>query len=311
MVLLSKRILMQRMNNNFEGLFSSMKKSASLTEEYIMSTFGESDEDTKIVEDSMKYSLFAGGKRIRPYLALEICKLFGGEEKSALPFAAAIEMIHTFSLIHDDLPTMDDDFMRRGKPTNHMVFGEDVALLAGDALALKAFGVVASNPFVSPDFSLLAVKALSYAAAERGMVGGQVIDMRGEETSLSFEELKKLQALKTGALIEVSVRLGAYAAGVSDNDKRMDDALKYARGIGLAFQIKDDILDVMGDEALLGKPIGSDAENSKSTFLTYMSIEEAEKYAFSLTNKAKNAISGYEGAEELLALADYLLVREL
>ncbi len=287
-----------------------MKESARLTEEYLMSTFGEIDEDTKSVEDSMKYSLFAGGKRIRPYLALEICKLFGGKEKSALPFAAALEMIHTFSLIHDDLPMMDDDELRRGKPTNHVVFGEATALLAGDALALKAFGVAASNPHTSPEFSCLAVRALSSAAAERGMVGGQIIDMRGEKTSLSLDELKKLQALKTGALIEVSARLGAYAAGIFDGDKRMDDALKYARGIGLAFQIKDDILDVTGDEALLGKPIGSDAENSKSTFLTFMSIEEAEKYAFSLTNEAKDAISGYEGSENLLSLADYLLIRE-
>ena len=305
-----KRILMQKMNDRFNRLFSSMKRSAALIEEYLMSTFGVLDEDIKGVEDSMKYSLFAGGKRIRPYLALEVCKLFGGEEKNALPFAAAIEMIHTFSLIHDDLPMMDDDKMRRGKPTNHVVFGDATALLAGDALALKAFGVAASNPFVSPEFSLLAVKALSYAAAERGMVGGQMIDMRGEETSLSFEELKKLQALKTGALIEASARLGAYAAGVCDEDKRMEDAIRYAKGIGLAFQIKDDILDVTGDEALLGKPIGSDAENSKSTFLTYMSIEEAEKYAILLTEDAKNAISGYEGAENLLALADYLLIRE-
>ncbi len=287
-----------------------MKKAALLTEEYLMSTFDEEDDDIKNVEDSMKYSLFAGGKRIRPYLALEICKLFGGEEKSVLPFAAALEMIHTFSLIHDDLPTMDNDSMRRGKPTNHVVFGEAVALLAGDALALKAFGVAASNPFVTPECSLLAVRALSYAAAERGMVGGQIIDMRGEEMSLSLEELKKLQALKTGALIEVSARLGAYAAEVSDDEKRMEDALRYARGIGLAFQIKDDILDVTGDEALLGKPVGSDAENSKSTFLTHMTIEEAEKYALFLTEEAKNAISGYKGSDGLLALADYLLIRK-
>lgn len=301
---------MQKMNKNFDELFSSLKRVASLTEDYLMSTFCEVDEDTKSVEDSMKYSLFAGGKRIRPYLTLEICKLFGGEEKCALPFAAALEMIHTFSLIHDDLPCMDDDSLRRGKPTNHVVFGEATALLAGDALALKAFGVAAANPHVSSEFSLLAVKALSFAAAERGMVGGQIIDMKGEETSLSFEELKKLQALKTGALIEAAARLGAYAAGICDGDKRMEDALQYARGIGLAFQIKDDILDVTGDEALLGKPIGSDKENSKSTFLTYMSIEEAEKYAFSLTEEAKNSISEYDGAENLLALADYLLVRE-
>ncbi len=301
---------MQKMNDRFEELFSSMKRAASLVEDYLMSTFGDEDVDIKSVEDSMKYSLFASGKRIRPYLALEICKLFGGEVKSALPFAAALEMIHTFSLIHDDLPSMDNDSMRRGKPTNHIAFGEATALLAGDALALKAFGVAAENPYVDSKFVLMAVRALSEAAAERGMVGGQIMDMSGEKTSLSFDELKKLQALKTGSLIEVSVRIGAYAAGIMDNDKRMNDALSYARGIGLAFQIKDDILDVIGDSEVLGKPIGSDAENKKSTFLTYMSLEEAKKYAFSLTEEAKNAISAYEGSENLIALADYLLIRE-
>ncbi len=287
-----------------------MQKTASLIEKYLINTFGEEDKDIKIVEDAMKYSLFAGGKRIRPYLVLEICKLFGGEEKSALPFAAALEMIHTFSLIHDDLPMMDDDLLRRGKPTNHVVFGEATALLAGDALALKAFGVAASNLNIFPEFSLLAVKALSDAAAERGMVGGQIMDMNGEKASLGFDELKKLHALKTGTLIEASAKLGAYAACISDGDERMNDALCYARDIGLAFQIRDDILDVTGNQELLGKPIGSDSENFKSTFLTHMSIDEAENYAFSLTEDAKNAISGYEGSENLLALADYLLIRE-
>lgn len=301
---------MQKMNKNFDELFSSMKKAASLVEEYLVSTFSEEDKDTKSVEDSMKYSLLAPGKRIRPYLALEICKLFGGDIRGALPFAAALEMIHAFSLIHDDLPSMDNDSLRRGKPTNHMVFGEATALLAGDALALKAFGVAASNPYVDSKFTLLAVIALSDAAAERGMVGGQIMDIEGEKRKLCTEELKKLQSLKTGALIEASVKLGAYAAGVSDDDKRMKDALCYAKGIGLAFQIKDDILDVTGDEKLLGKPIGSDAENEKSTFLSYMSIEEAEEYAFSLTKEAKNAISSYKGSENLIALADYLLIRE-
>lgn len=301
---------MQKMNKNFDGLFSSMKKAASLVEEYLVSTFSEEDKDTKSVEDSMKYSLLAPGKRIRPYLALEICKLFGGDIKGALPFAAALEMIHAFSLIHDDLPSMDNDSLRRGKPTNHIVFGEATALLAGDALALKAFGVAASNPYVDSKFTLLAVIALSDAAAERGMVGGQIMDIEGEKRKLCTEDLKKLQSLKTGALIEASVKLGAYAAGVPDDDKRMKDALCYAKGIGLAFQIKDDILDVTGDEKLLGKPIGSDAENEKSTFLSYMSIEEAEKYAFSLTKEAKNAISSYKSSENLIVLADYLLIRE-
>ena len=297
------------MNDNFEALAADIKKAALATEEYIRETFGLPDSDIDEVADAMKYSIYAGGKRIRAYICLAFCRLFGGDVNAALPFAAAVEMIHTFSLIHDDLPCMDDDDLRRGKPTNHKVYGEATALLAGDALALKAFGVAAGNPYVSPDIALGAVRALSFASAERGMVGGQIMDMQGEKTALPIEKLKKLQSLKTGALIEVSARLGAMAAGVCDDDERMLNALEYAKGIGLAFQIKDDILDVTGDEALLGKPIGSDAENSKSTFLRFMSIEEAEKYAKELTEKAKESISGYEGRENLLALADFLLER--
>lgn len=297
------------MNDIFEALGADIKETAVVSEEYIGSTFGAHDADIDEVAESMKYSLYAGGKRIRAYICVAFCRLFGGDIKAALPFAAAIEMIHTFSLIHDDLPCMDDDELRRGKPTNHRVYGEATALLAGDALALKAFGVAAENPYVQPEAALLAVRALSFAAAERGMVGGQIMDMHGENNALPIEKLKKLQSLKTGALIEVSARLGAIAAGVSDGEKRMEDALEYAKGIGLAFQIKDDILDVTGDEKLLGKPIGSDAENSKSTFLNHMSIEEAEGYAKELTEKAKKAVAGYEGSENLLALADFLLAR--
>ena len=297
------------MNKNFDALFADMKSAAKMTEDYILGTFGTADADIDAVAEAMKYSIYAGGKRIRPYLVLSFCRLFGGEDRAALPFAAAIEMIHTFSLIHDDLPCMDDDDMRRGKPTNHKVYGEATALLAGDALALKAFGVAANNRFVFSHIALDAVKELSVASAERGMVGGQIMDMYGEEHPLDLEKLKKLQNLKTGALIEVSARLGAMAADVDADDERMKNAVLYAKGIGLAFQITDDILDVIGDEATLGKPIGSDAENSKTTFLSHMSIEEASCFAEKLTEDAKKAISCYEGAERLMELADYLIRR--
>ena len=297
------------MSDIYNALFADMKDAAALTEEYISLTFGDPDSDICEVAEAMKYSLFAGGKRIRPYIVLSFCRLFGGKDEAALPFAAALEMIHTFSLIHDDLPCMDNDDLRRGKPTNHKVYGEATALLVGDALALRAFGTAADNPHVSPEIALSAVKALSLAAAERGMVGGQIMDMYGESHPLSLDKLKKLQKLKTGALIEASARLGAFAAGVTEEDERMLKAMEYAGGIGLAFQITDDILDVTGDEAILGKPIGSDAENSKSTFLTHMTIEEAQHYAHELTEKAKGAISGYKGCESLMALADYLLTR--
>lgn len=286
-----------------------MKKVSETVEKYIKGTFAESDEDIDEVADAMRYSLFAGGKRIRPYILLAFCRMFGGSDEAALPFAAAIEMIHTFSLIHDDLPCMDNDDLRRGKPTNHKVYGEATALLAGDALALKAFGTAANNEYVDAENILEAVKILSVSAAENGMVGGQIMDMNGEKEILSLEKLKKLQRLKTGALIVASAKLGTLAAGVGKNDERMDSAIAYAGDIGLAFQIKDDILDVVGEEQALGKPIGSDAENSKTTFLSHMTLEEAQSYAHELTENAKKAIIGYKGNEDLIALADYLLER--
>ena len=287
-----------------------MDNASASVEGFLRECFSSPDDDTAEVVQAMEYSLFAGGKRIRPYMVLAFCRLFGGREEAALPFAAAVEMIHTFSLIHDDLPSMDDDDLRRGKPTNHKVFGEATALLAGDALALKAFGVAASNKYVSPATALEAVRALSLASAEMGMVGGQIMDMYGEEHSLSLEKLKKLQQLKTGALISVSAYLGCLAAGVMPDDEKIQRALEYASGIGLAFQIKDDMLDVVGDEALLGKPVGSDDANSKTTFLTHMTISEAGEIAEQLTEEAKEAVSSFENAENLMALADYLLVRK-
>lgn len=290
-------------------LTSALRASAQAVDKYLASVFSD-DTDTREVTDAMKYSLFAGGKRIRAFLVTSFCRLFGGDEAAALPFAAALEMIHTFSLIHDDLPCMDDDDLRRGKPTCHKAYGEATALLAGDALALGAFGVAASNEYVSPSDALRAVKTLSYASAECGMVGGQIIDMYGETHKLSLDMVKKLQSLKTGALIRCAAMLGAIAAGVPDGDKRMDDAVKFADGVGLAFQITDDILDVTGDEKLLGKPIGSDAENDKNTFVTLMSVDDAKKYARDVTDAAKDAIRGYAGSEMLLALADFLLERK-
>ncbi len=296
------------MSNNI--LFDRMKECAALTEEYLDSTFSDCDDDIKSVVDSMKYSLFAGGKRIRPFLVLEFCRLFGGKSESALPFAAAIEMIHTFSLIHDDLPCMDDDDLRRGKPTNHKVYGEDIALLAGDALALKAFGTAASNSHVSPENTLAAVKLLSDASAEVGMVGGQVMDMHAEEHEISLETLKKLYGKKTGCLIYSSVLLGCLAAGKSIDSPEGRAAKAYADGIGLAFQIRDDVLDATGDAVKLGKTIGSDAQNDKTTFLTFMTAEDAMKQAQDVTRDAKSVISGFAGSENLMALADYLLERE-
>ncbi len=293
----------------FDELFLDMKNVSTAVEEFILNEFEDPDSDIDEVASSMKYSLFAGGKRIRPYLTLAFCRLFGGDDRAAMPFAAALEMIHTFSLIHDDLPCMDDDNMRRGKPTNHMVYGEATALLAGDALAIKAFGTAAKNIFVSSGAIVEAIKVLSHSAAECGMVGGQIMDMAGERAPLSLEKLKKLQSLKTGALIKAAAMLGLIAAGVDSNDERYNAAVLYAEKIGLAFQIVDDILDVEGDADILGKPIGSDEENSKNTFISHMSVSEAREYAGRLTKEAKSAVEKYKGGDNLLLLADYLLCR--
>lgn len=301
-----KRILTM----NKDLLFSKIKEGAALTDEYLSSIIDTSDPDTESVAQSMRYSLFAGGKRIRAFLALEFCRLHGGKIEAALPFAAAIEMMHTFSLIHDDLPCMDDDDLRRGKPTNHKVYGEATALLAGDALALKLFGTVASNPYVTAENALAAVKLLSESSAEVGMVGGQIMDMYAEEHKISLETLKKLYGKKTGCLIRAAALLGCLAAGKSQDSPEGKAAAIYADGIGLAFQIRDDVLDSIGDVTKLGKTIGSDAANNKTTFLTFMTADEAMTEAQKATEDAKAAVSSFEGHEILCELADYLLERE-
>ncbi len=285
-----------------------MHKDATLTEAALRQCY-EEDEDLKLLLDAERYSLFAGGKRIRPMLTLAFCRLLGGEEEAALPFACAVEMIHTYSLIHDDLPCMDDDDLRRGKPTNHKVFGEATALLAGDALLTGAFEVAASNVAAGAEASAKAVAYLASSAGRYGMIGGQIMDLEGEKKQLSLDELLKLHSLKTGALISASAVLGALAAGVSFHDRAMKDVLTYAENIGLAFQIVDDILDVTGDSTLLGKNTGVDAEHQKSTFLSFYSVEEARFYADRLTQNAVDAIRNYPDSDALCSLARWLCGR--
>ena len=250
--------------------------------------------ENNIVSDAMKYSLSIGGKRIRPMLVLEFCRVCGGDINKAMPFAAALEMIHTYSLIHDDLPCMDNDDMRRGKPTNHIVYGYSTALLAGDALLTKAFLTASENPYATPEMKAAAVSLIAEAAGECGMIGGQVIDLSGEERRLDFEELLTLHRLKTGALIKCAARLGALSAGYFPGSEKSEEAAEYAAGIGLAFQVIDDILDVTATEAELGKSIGSDAQNNKTTFLTYYSVEEAAEYAKALTDGAVEKIAKWD-----------------
>ncbi len=292
-----------------EVLELMMARAATLTVNAMKEYYTE-DEDLASLLNSERYSLFAGGKRIRPFLTLEFCKLFGGDEASALPFACAVEMVHTYSLIHDDLPCMDNDDLRRGKPTNHKVFGETIALLAGDSLLTGAFEAAATNRAVPPEIALKAVAELAGCAGRYGMVGGQVMDLEGEHRQLTLEQLLKLHSMKTGSLICAACVMGALAAGVELSDERMESAVTYAENIGLAFQIVDDILDRVGDAAELGKNVGSDSEHEKNTFLSFYSVEEASFYAERLTAQAVNAVSGYPTSETLVALANWLLKRK-
>ena len=262
----------------------------------------------KKLYEAQKYSMTAGGKRIRPALALETCRLFSGDPTAAIPFAMALEMIHTYSLIHDDLPCMDDDELRRGKPTNHKVFGEDYAVLSGDGLLTDAFLECSMNPYVSGDCAAAAVGILASAAGSFGMVKGQAMDMYGEEAKLSLEELVELHRCKTGAMICASAQLGALAAGVLPSDERMLKITGFAEKIGLAFQIIDDVLDVTSTEDVLGKGVMSDGE--KTTFMTYFSPEMAYKLAERYTLDAIKDIENFEGSERLCALASYLLERK-
>lgn len=288
------------LRNNSELIDSAIEKTYSLLD----------DPDTDEVRRAELYSLTAGGKRIRAFLVNEFCRACGGSVENSVDFALAVEMIHTFSLIHDDLPCMDDDDLRRGKPTSHKVFGEATALLAGDSLSVRAFQMIANNKNIDFDFRIKAVSVLAEAVASEGMIGGQIIDMRGEKESLDFETLLKLHSKKTGALIMASAKLGCLAAGVDDTDPRYKAAEEYASAIGLAFQIVDDILDATADASVLGKNTGVDATRNKTTFLSFMSIEDASGYASKLTDAAKKQLFVFNESNTLSDLADYLLVRK-
>lgn len=291
-------------------LFEALENNSRLIDNAIEDYYAQYlDVDTSEVRQAELYSLTAGGKRIRAFLVNEFCRAYGGSIEASTDFAVAVEMMHTFSLIHDDLPCMDDDDLRRGKPTSHKVFGEATALLAGDSLAIRALMTLANNQKVPKSAALDAVRVLSEAVCSEGMIGGQIIDMRGERETLDFDTLLKLHSKKTGALIIASAKLGCLAAGLSLDDERTKKAALYAEKIGLAFQIIDDILDVTADTETLGKSVGSDSESNKTTFLRFMSIEEARNYAARLTAEAQFAISDVQDAGVLCELAQYLLVR--
>lgn len=284
-----------------------VNQAAEKVERELSSILECADADISSLYEAMAYSTLGGGKRIRAFLVLEFCRLFGGNEEAALKLACALEMVHAFSLIHDDLPCMDDDDMRRGKPSCHIKYGEAHALIAGDALIMLAFETAASSN-LSPKKALEAVRILAERAGARGMCGGQAMDMYAETTHVSYDYLKKLQSLKTGALIECAAMLGCITSDADDST--VQSAVRYSSCIGRAFQITDDILDVEGDEESLGKPIGSDAECDKTTFVTELGLEGAKAEARRLTDEAVECIARFDGAENLTSLAHWLCCRK-
>ena len=258
---------------------------------------------------AMEYSLMAGGKRLRPILLMAAADSITGNGEKFITVADALEMIHTYSLIHDDLPAMDNDDYRRGKLTNHRVFGEATAILAGDALLTLAFEVALRQEDVPPEILLRVLREISIAAGSAGMVGGQAVDLHSEGVRIDFETLKLMHRGKTGALFKAAIRSGAILAQASE--KNLDDLTRYAENFGLAFQITDDILDVTGDEKILGKPIGSDAKNLKSTYVSLTSLDEAKNFAQAAVDEALKSLEDFGSeADFLRELVRYIIARK-
>jgi len=283
---------------------------ANIVDEYLGQIIETKEVPQKIVYEAMNYSLLSGGKRLRPILLLSAYELFKDELKEAIPFACAMEMIHTYSLIHDDLPAMDNDDYRRGRLSNHKKFGEATAILAGDGLLNKAFEIgLAAAINLNNQNAIKALKIIAGSSGTEGMIGGQVIDIDGEVKISTIEELKYMYSLKTGAIIKSSVTAGATLAGASQEEIKALEI--YAEKIGIAFQIEDDILDITSTQEKLGKAIGSDAANNKITYITFKSIDEARKDVVDFTEEAIKSLSVFGNkAKYLIELAKYLTNRE-
>ncbi|MBE6795216.1 MAG: polyprenyl synthetase family protein [Ruminococcaceae bacterium] len=284
----------------------------SLIDENLFKYFQSHRKELSLIFESMGYSVRNGGKRVRPLLTLLFCDACGGNAQKAVPMAEAVEFIHTYSLIHDDLPCMDDDDYRRGKPSNHKVYGEATAVLAGDGLLTAAFELIAAGcaeGLYSADVAIKAVSALSQRAGCNGMIGGQILDIQNENNpNADFNRLKLTDNLKTGALIDAACVLGCIAAGA--DEAKLSAASEFAYKIGLAFQIKDDILDVTSTLEKLGKLTGSDANNDKSTYVTLLGVEECQRLVEKLTDEAVSSLKSFENNEALVEFAEYLAHRE-
>ena len=263
------------------------------------------NEPQKVLFDSMCYSLLAPGKRLRPVFAFEFCRLAGGDWKKAAPFAAAVEMIHNYSLIHDDLPCMDNDDFRRGRPTNHKVYGEAMAILAGDALLTDAFMIAASAKLPNPQDMGLAISVLAQGAGSLGMVGGQVLDIQAESRELTEQEVIDIQSRKTGALINDACVLGVIAGG--GTEEQIAAAAGFAGALGMAFQIRDDMLDVIGTQEEMGKGVGTDA--NKNTFVKLYGLEKCEALVQKYTNTAIELLNAFADNTYMIELAKSLTSR--
>ena len=278
------------------------------TENYLKQIYaGFRTEPQKLLFDAVEYSLLAGGKRLRPVFALDFCRMCGADWKLAAPFAAAIEMIHTYSLIHDDLPCMDNDDFRRGRPTNHKVFGEGMAVLAGDALLTDAFLVASRTKLSDPEKMATAIRLIAEGAGSLGMVGGQVLDIMSEERELTEREVLDIQSRKTGKLIRIACCLGAIAGGATE--EQYEAAAAFADALGLAFQIRDDMLDVIGTQEEMGKGVGTDV--AKNTFVRLYGLEKCEELVNCYTQQAISVLDVFEDNTYMTELAKSLTDRRV
>ena len=294
---------------NQEDLLAELSRGAEAVTGVLDNILAETNGHENRVVEAMRYASLAGGKRVRPFLVCATAALFDVEESRALRAAAAVELIHCYSLVHDDLPAMDDDELRRGQPTCHIAFDEATAILAGDALLTKAFEVLADEKtHAEPSIRSTLVKALARASGHEGMVGGQIIDLYAENHDLDVSEIMRLQRMKTGALIAVSCDIGALMGKASEEARH--HLRGYAHDIGLAFQIVDDLLDIRGDEAEVGKKTQKDADAGKATFVSLLGVDEASEQALMLSQQAQEHLVVFgEKADPLRALATFIVER--
>lgn len=280
----------------YDAIITKLNNNSILLERELSRIFDYEDPDYSKIIEAQKYGLLGGGKRIRAFLVMELCRLFGGDEKNALPYACAIEMIHASSLIHDDMPCMDNDDFRRGKPSTHKAFGESLALLAGDSLMVKAFETAIRNPHLTIESNAKVIDILSASTGDSGMLGGQTMDITAASHKLDLESLMRLHSMKTGKLISASAKLGCIAADIGEADERYCSSVKYAESVGLAFQIIDDVLDYR------------EGKSELNSFLAHMSEDEAISMANKLTIEGIDAIKPYDDGT-LEELATYLITR--